>query len=189
MCVPNLEFQRVNPSTQVALFAICLGNCTSLRNITWKVYEGSMNTTSNFTKWNLFNQRTSYENIWFFGKTFFFEKENFLKIFLGANTSSFTATNQLFLANIQITLWRFEVVYAFEKATSSSALNFVINQSPYNGSCSIESLNDTTNTLFTVDCPDWFDEDNIKDYSLYCMQIFSFVIGETNLHSIFSLDR
>ncbi len=68
MCVPNLEFQLVNPSTQVALFALCLGSCTTIRKITWNVYEGSMNSSSNFTKWVLSNQMNQYQNIWFFGK-------------------------------------------------------------------------------------------------------------------------
>ncbi|CAF4346396.1 unnamed protein product, partial [Adineta steineri] len=49
----------------------------------------------------------------------------------------------------------------------SSALNFVINQPPQNGSCSIDPLNGTTSTLFTISCPNWLDEDGIQDYSLY----------------------
>ena len=43
----------------------------------------------------------------------------------------------------------------------------MINQPPRNGSCSIAPSNGTTSTLFTVLCPDWFDEDGIKDYSVY----------------------
>ncbi len=88
-------------------------------------------------------------------------------IFLGVNTSNFTATNKLFLANLQINFWRFEVIYSFISQISISALNFVINQPPYNGSCSIYPQNGTTSTLFTISCPDWFDEDGIKDYSFY----------------------
>ncbi|CAF5126968.1 unnamed protein product, partial [Rotaria sp. Silwood1] len=149
-CVPNLEFQLVNPSTQVALFAICVGICTNIKNIRWNVYQGSANSSANITLWFLFNQMISYENIWFFG----------------SNTSNFTATNKLFRDNPQINLWRFEVVYTFSFETSSSALNFVINQSPYNGSCSIDPRNGTTSTLFTVSCPNWFDEDGIKDYAV-----------------------
>ena len=60
-------------------------------------------------------------------------------------------------------LWKFEVVYTFLSETSSSALNFIINQPPYNGSCSINPLNGTTSTLFTISCPNWFDADGIKD--------------------------
>jgi hypothetical protein len=71
MCVPNLEFQLVNPTTQVALFSICYGNCTTIPNITWNIYEGSMSSSSNVTKWSLFNQTNSYQNIWFFGKDLF----------------------------------------------------------------------------------------------------------------------
>ena len=63
-------------------------------------------------------------------------------------------------------MWRFEVVFSFASETSSSALNFVINQPPTNGSCSISPLQGTTSTLFTVSCPDWVDDDGIKDYTL-----------------------
>ena len=70
--------------------------------------------------------------------------------------------------NSQIQLWKFEVVYTFPDAISSSALNFIINQPPTNGSCSIDPLNGTTNTLFTISCPNWFDVNEVEDYSLYC---------------------
>ncbi|CAF0940715.1 unnamed protein product [Adineta steineri] len=152
MCVPNLEFQLLNPTTQVALFTICIGTCTNLESIKWNIYRGSDNSTSsNSTQWALLNQTSLYENIWFFG----------------TNTSNFTATDQLFLNNLQISLWRFEVVYTFLSATSTSALNFIINQPPSNGSCSIDPLNGTITTLFTIECPNWYDVDGIQDYSLY----------------------
>ncbi|CAF4146964.1 unnamed protein product, partial [Adineta steineri] len=91
----------------------------------------------------------------------------YLLIILGTNTSNFTATDQLFLNNLQISLWRFEVVYTFQSAVSTSALNFIINQPPSNGSCSINPLNGTITTLFNITCPNWYDVDGIEDYSLY----------------------
>ena len=66
MCLPQLEFQLVNPTTQVALFTACRGSCASLINVTWHVYQGS-NRTSTSIQWTLFNQVQQYENIWFFG--------------------------------------------------------------------------------------------------------------------------
>jgi hypothetical protein len=83
------------------------------------------------------------------------------------NTSNFTATTKLFIENNQTTYWRFEVIYSFISEKSSSALNFLINQPPQNGSCSISPLNGTTSTLFTIVCSNWFDEDGIQDYSFY----------------------
>lgn len=83
------------------------------------------------------------------------------------NTSNFTSTNQLFLENSLIEYWRFEVVYSFESETSSSSINFILNQPPINGSCSINPLNGTTSTLFTISCSNWFDQNGIKDYSFY----------------------
>jgi hypothetical protein len=91
------------------------------------------------------------------------------KLFTGIHTSNFTSTKQLFLEHPHIKYWRFETNYNFGKITSSSSLIFVRNECPSNGFCSIYPLNGTTNTLFTVLCPDWFDKDNIKDYALYCM--------------------
>ncbi|CAF4198666.1 unnamed protein product, partial [Adineta steineri] len=78
-----------------------------------------------------------------------------------------TATNQLFLSNPQINLWQFEVVYSFLQETSSSSLNIVLTKSPSNGSCLINPLNGTTNSLFDVLCSNWFDDNDIKDYSVY----------------------
>ena len=57
-------------------------------------------------------------------------------------------------------------MFSFVTEISSSALNFVINQPPSNGSCSISPLQGTTSTLFSISCPGWFDEDGIKDYAV-----------------------
>ncbi len=100
---------------------------------------------------------------------FDYDERSYWIYVLGGNTSHFTATNDLFLAYPQINLWKFEVVYTFLSETSSSSLNFLINQPPENGSCSIDPLNGTTSSLFNISCPDWFDADGIKDYSFYGM--------------------
>ena len=101
---------------------------------------------------------------------------------LGVTTANFTVTKEFFLWNASINLWRFEVVYSFSTDRSSSSLNFVVNQPPRNGTCSIDPQNGTTTTLFTVSCPHWLDEDQIKDYSLlssssfiHSIEMFSFV--------------
>jgi REJ domain len=151
MCVPRGEFQRVNPTTQVALFTICIGNCSNIQTIEWNIYQGQRNSSTNMTQWTPFASIAIYDNIWFFGR----------------QTSNFTASNQLFVQHPQITYWRFEVIYTFANATSQSALDFIINQPPSNGSCSIHPSNGTTTTLFTISCSNWFDDDQIKDYSLY----------------------
>ena len=173
MCVPNSEFQLVNPTTQVALFSICLGSCSSIRNITWKIYQGD-NTTSSTVQWTFFNRSSHYQNIWLFGNNLFTPfLSHLLLIVLGSDTSNFTAINQFFLANHDIILWRFEVVYSFASETSSSALNFIINQHPLNGSCSIYPLSGSTITLFTISCSNWFDSDGIKGYSLHAITDYS----------------
>ena len=86
---------------------------------------------------------------------------------LGRSSPNFTSIPQLFVSFPDVELWRFEVVYSFANQQSRSALNFRINRPPTNGSCSISPQNGTTLTRFTVSCLGWFDEDQIKDYSLY----------------------
>ena len=82
--------------------------------------------------------------------------------------SNFTTTNQLFLSNTQ-TYWRFEVVYQFTSGASSNAIDFMINESPYDGSCSINPTGGTTSTVFTITCFDWIDNNGVKDYTVYGM--------------------
>ncbi|CAF1683607.1 unnamed protein product, partial [Adineta ricciae] len=147
ICSREVEFQLVNPTTQVALFSVCNGNCMTLQQITWNVYYGERNSSSNVTQWILFNETS----VWFFGQ----------------NTSNFTATNGLFLTHPQVALWRFETVYSSVNDTTSSSLIFRINQPPDNGFCSIDPLNGTINSIFTVSCSQWFDSDDIRDYALY----------------------
>lgn len=167
LCIPNQEYQLINPTTQVALYALCFGNCSNLQSIQWEIYSGEMNSSSNFTTWILFNQNNSIGDNWFFGKIWKeFSWKNFLW-YKGRNRSNFTAKNRLFLENPHITLWRFEIVYQFLTASSSSSLNFIINTPPVNGTCSINPTNGTTNTLFTIVCSNWFDDDQIKDYLLF----------------------
>jgi hypothetical protein len=69
MCVLSKEYQLVNPTTQVALFSVCLDNCTSIQNISWNIYLGSKNATSNTTQWAVWASMHRYTNIWFFGKS------------------------------------------------------------------------------------------------------------------------
>jgi hypothetical protein len=86
---------------------------------------------------------------------------------LGTNTRHFTAVNQLFIDNSQVKYWKFQVVYQFISEMSTSALHFVVNNPPQNGSCSLDPSHGSTDTLFNISCSNWFDDDDIKDYSLY----------------------
>ena len=193
MCSPNLEFQLVNPTTQVALFALCIGSCDNLLQIQWNIYQGLFDSILNLTQWVQFNRTTSFENIYFFGKNkpinISYDRSD-QRTRLGRNSSNFTSTNRLFIDNPSVGLWRFQVTYHFPSATSSSALNFVINRPPYNGSCSIDPLNGTTSTAFTVSCPDWFDEDGIKDYSIQGnITVFSFSLYLKHLVSAWTNEQ
>ena len=93
---------------------------------------------------------------------------------VGSNSTNFTTTPDLFLTYPSIAYWRFEVLYSLTSTTGSSALNFIINQAPQNGSCSVSPPNGTTSTWFTIACSQWQDTDGIKDYSFYSL-FFSFL--------------
>jgi hypothetical protein len=67
MCSPNVEYQNVNPSTQVALFSSCIHNCESLKNITWNIYQGLMSSLGNNVQWETFSPRINSSNDYFFG--------------------------------------------------------------------------------------------------------------------------
>ena len=157
ICAQNLEFQKVNPTTQVALYSRSVDQSPTIQNITWNIYHGIINSTRNYTRWTPFNKMDDYNNIWFYGR----------------NTTNFTATNDLFRHYPNETHWKFEVVYSFGSITSSSALNFEINPPPSNGLCHISPSNGTTTTVFTITCSNWSNQDNIKDYSLYSMSNIS----------------
>jgi hypothetical protein len=83
-----------------------------------------------------------------------------------------TSTKELFIENNKTKYWRFEVVYTFENTESSSSIHFILNDSPSNGSCLIDPLNGTITTLFTIFCSNWFDKDQIEDYSIFCLFLF-----------------
>ena len=66
-----MEFQLVNPTTQVALFGVCIGNCTTLQSIRWEIFYGEMKPSTNLTSWILYNQTNGNNSNWFFGKSYF----------------------------------------------------------------------------------------------------------------------
>lgn len=71
MCGSNSEFQLINPTTQTELTSLCIGNCNNLTVnalITWYVYCGSINLTTDIVLWTPLDNMTLYTNVWFFGE-------------------------------------------------------------------------------------------------------------------------
>jgi hypothetical protein len=177
MCAPNAEYQFVNPTTQVALYSICHGDCRSLLYIEWHLYEGTINASTNIVQWKLFD--TTFDAEYLFGTSPSFSLLILPTVrCIGKMTSNFTATNSLLLRHPDIVFWRFQVTYTFAAIKTSSAINFRINQPPSNGSCSITPHNGTLDTLFTIVCSNFTDEDGIKDYAFYgrSWPIFRFLL-------------
>jgi hypothetical protein len=65
MCSSNREYKLINPSTQIALFSVCVDNCTLITNITWNIYRGLMNLSPTIVTWI---QMNSSQDNYFFGK-------------------------------------------------------------------------------------------------------------------------
>jgi hypothetical protein len=65
MCLSKEYFHYVNRNSQLSLFSFCSGICESIVNITWNIYQGSMNSSNKTIQWTLFPPMISS---WFFGK-------------------------------------------------------------------------------------------------------------------------
>ena len=170
MCSFNFEYQFLNLISQLALFPVCINNCSMIMNTTWEIYQGasSSNFSSPIVEWTPLN--SSFHD-YFFGKYFSFIHFRLI-VLTGRNSINLTAIQDLFLDNPQISFWRFELTYSFSNETSSTTLDFQTNEPPKNGSCSISPPGGTTITVFNIRCSDWMDSDDIKDFLFYSRRNF-----------------
>lgn len=77
-----------------------------------------------------------------------------------------TKNLSVLINNRSLSFWRFQVIYLFNNSSSESEIELRLNLPPRNGSCSIERSSGLTSTPFLLSCLDWFDENQIKDYSI-----------------------
>ncbi|CAF3607443.1 unnamed protein product [Adineta steineri] len=157
MCLPNVEYQRVNPTTQ----ALVQSTCNTCENVTdtiiqWSVYSGIQTDYPNGDiKWVLFSNISAYDNLLFYGRT----------------TTNFTATSALFSTYPSVQYWQFQSTYTVTKtdgiASGSGSIRFAINSAPISGTCTTDRTNGTTMTPFTFTCSNWYDSDGIQAYTFY----------------------
>ena len=164
MCLSNGQFFYVNPTTQLALFTLCSGDCLAVEKIQWNIYQGSINSSDQTVQWIRFFPITLS---WFYGKYLFDRQKIIAELFLGFDTKNLTVLKEFFTDNRTIVYWRFEAIYSFGLGISKANFDIEINQAPRNGNCSIDPLNGTMLTLFTIICSNWYDEDAIKDWTFY----------------------
>lgn len=73
MCSPNLEYQRINPTTQALLTSNCLQGCDNASEvqIQWSVFQGFRpGYPNNDIQWILLSNMSDFDNILFFGKSY-----------------------------------------------------------------------------------------------------------------------
>ena len=154
--------------TQLALVSLCLHHCSFIVNVRWNVYQGSINSSTNIIQWRLLDQMIIHEDHYLFGRDFSrIDQNTFLCFFSGINNNNLTTQKDFFGENEKIIWWRFEVIYTFQSETGQSVLDIEMNKGPENGLCTITPSNGTLDTVFTITCSNWTDNDGIKDYSFY----------------------
>lgn len=83
------------------------------------------------------------------------------------NSQNLTIRKEFLKDYSSIKYWKFEVIYEVDGKESVGLIEIELNDPPRNGTCSIFPLNGTILTKFTVNCSNWFDENEIKDYSIW----------------------
>ncbi|CAM2704890.1 unnamed protein product [Rotaria socialis] len=158
MCIPDGEYQLINPTTQALVTSACVSGCENMTNadIQWSVYYGlQTGYPNNDVQWILFTNMSSFDNIFFYGRT----------------RVNFTVTNELFLSYPTIKYWQFQSFYIVTTnngvATGAGAIRFSINSPPENGTCTVSSTNGTSMTSFEFSCLNWSDPNGIGGYSFY----------------------
>jgi hypothetical protein len=76
MCLPDAEYQRINPTTQALVTSYCVQSCDNATDIVieWNVYRGFQPGYPNDdVQWILYPNIDAYNNILFYGT----EKKNF----------------------------------------------------------------------------------------------------------------
>ena len=77
MCLSKGEYYYVNPNSHLTLFSLCSRNCSSNVSITWKIYQGLMTET---VQWTSFNSTRS--SSLFIGKDLFDQLKISLELLL-----------------------------------------------------------------------------------------------------------
>lgn len=151
-------------------------------NFTWEIYQGQNidNSSSSIVEWTPID--SSFDH-YLFGK-FLIRLFIFISFVLqGNNTKNFTAIADLFVENSHISFWRFKLLYSFSTEIISTTLDLQMNDPPKDGHCSIYPSQGTINTLFTIRCSHWIDQDQIKDFFFYGSTDFQFSIEISFLFS------
>ena len=51
MCSPLRTLYYVNPNTQLALYSVCMGNCSTVDGVKWNIYRGLLDSTNQTVEW------------------------------------------------------------------------------------------------------------------------------------------
>ena len=147
-CKPFYDYTKINANDQLDLLGSCLSGCYGTGLVyTYSIY--------------VFNNNT---NLWtpFTNSSFYYQT--------GPANSDLTILSDLFMANPKQVLWKIELnVFIISRNVSGySSIIMQVNFPPMSGSCNINPILGTTNTLFTINCFDWIDPDGfLVSFSYY----------------------
>lgn len=192
ICNSHLGSPKINRQTQLSLYSKCVGLCLGPLSIRWDIYREVFDSNSNTTRLVIVDLNSSTTNSpFYFGQLNIVDRweiDHDIRSFLGRTTSNLTVTNQLLQTYSNVTKWHFHAFYLFNTEQAKGTITLNVNQPPRNGSCSMDPKNGTISTLFSVSCRNWYDDDDIKDYSIYGRILMTKVHRKINV-SLFSLEN
>ena len=152
-----MDYLKINSNDQLDLIGQCLTGCGSSNDIL----------TYNYTIYTLLsNQWTPFTNI--------------LANYLIQFNSDLTVFSSLFQDYPIDTIWKIELATTLiynngnqaEKGLTSVIV--YVNHPPKHGSCAVSPTIGTTNTLFSLNCTNWIDNDgSVVNYAFYGKILFS----------------
>lgn len=148
LCSQISSGQLVNPSARLGLSAECTDGCTSPDRelkYQWELYYFQYR-----WNWRLVENITAYTK--------------------GHKTKYLAVMTNIFKDFYPATKFRAKVIIIDEKAVTraEAAMNFIVNQAPINGSCSITPKEGRTGQdFFNLTCSNWSDDQKVAEYMFY----------------------
>ncbi|KAF6033002.1 hypothetical protein EB796_008704 [Bugula neritina] len=151
LCKQVTGGQQINPTNQLALFALCLDFICTFPKYHWDILY--------------FDKFKFWRNIP--------DQRRYIKGVYGENSQGIGVSEVLFLDYPQVTQFQFSLSFEVKSGTSSAQTGFAsldafVNKLPFGGTCSISPKYVSSAEMpFYVTCEDWRDDNGIQKYEIY----------------------